>query len=107
MAVRLDGLIMRKSFFPGTTGIFCLFFIPYLITIVFNGVESTLVNRKFDMEMILPVIVASQIGETYELETIKAQTIIARSNFCRKIQEQDSFSKVLNEIRNEVKGKSL
>ena len=81
MAVRLDGLIMRKSFFPGTTGIFCLFFIPYLITIVFNGVESTLVNRKFDMEMILPVIVASQIGETYELETIKAQTIIARSNF--------------------------
>lgn len=107
MAVRLDGLIMRKSFFPGTTGIFCLFFIPYLITIVFNGVESTLVNRKFDMEMILPVIVASQIGETYELETIKAQTIIARSNFCRKIQEQDIFSKVLNEIRNEVKGKSL
>ena len=71
MAVRLDGLIMRKSFFPGTTGIFCLFFIPYLITIVFNGVESTLVNRKFDMEMILPVMWKSDVQSTLELTVRK------------------------------------
>ena len=71
MAVRLDGLIMRKSFFPGTTGIFCLFFIPYLITIVFNGVESTLVNRKFDMEMILPVMWKSDVRSILELTVRK------------------------------------
>lgn len=107
MAVQSGWSCMKKSFFPGTTGIFCLFFIPYLITIIFNGVESTLINRKFDMEMILPVIVAAQIGENYELETIKAQAIIARSNFYRKVQKQKCFSEVLNEIKEEVKGESL
>ena len=54
-------LYMKKSFFPGTTGVFCLFFIPYMITIIFNGVDTTLINRKFDVETILPVIVAGQI----------------------------------------------
>ena len=44
---------MKKSFFPGTTGVFCLFFIPYMITIIFNGVDTTLINRKFDVETIL------------------------------------------------------
>ena len=94
---------MKKSFFPGTTGIFCLFFIPYIITIIFNGVDATLINKKFDMEMILPVLTASQIRESYELETIKAQTIIARSNFCRSMKEQKSLSKVLNQMKDEVK----
>lgn len=94
---------MKKSFFPGTTGIFCLLFIPYIITIIFNGVDATLINKKFDMEMILPVLTASQIRESYELETIKAQMIIARSNFCRSMKEQKSLSKVLNQMRDEVK----
>ena len=94
---------MKKSFFPGTTGIFCLFFIPYIITIIFNGVDAALINKKFDMEKILPVLTASQIRESYELETIKAQTIIARSNFCRSMKEQKSLSKVLNQMKDEVK----
>ena len=71
---------MRKSFFPGTTGIFALFFVPYIVTIIFNGANTTLINKKFNVEMLLPVIVSSQIEDKYELETIKAQTIIARSN---------------------------
>lgn len=98
---------MRKSFFPGTTGIFCLFFIPYLITAVFNGVNATLINKKFDAEIILPVLTASQIGEVYELETIKAQTIIARSNFYRNLKEKKSLTAVLEQIREEVKKETL
>lgn len=98
---------MKKSFFPGTTGIFCLFFIPYIITIIFNGVDAALINKKFDMEKILPVLTASQIRESYELETIKAQTIIARSNFCRSMKEQKSLSKVLNQMKDEVKEESF
>lgn len=100
-------LYMKKSFFPGTTGVFCLFFIPYMITIIFNGVDTTLINRKFDVETILPVIVAGQIGDNYELETIKAQAVIARSNFYRTVKEQKSLNSVLNQIRDEMKNKSL
>ena len=98
---------MKKSFFPGTTGVFCLFFIPYMITIIFNGVDTTLINRKFDVETILPVIVAEQIGDNYELETIKAQAVIARSNLYRTVKEQKSLNSVLNQIRDEIKNKSL
>ncbi len=100
-------LYMKKSFFPGTTGVFCLFFIPYMITIIFNGVDTTLINRKFDVETILPVIVAGQIGDNYELETIKAQAVIARSNLYRTVKEQKSLNSVLNQIRDEIKNKSL
>ena len=54
---------MRKSFFPGTMGIFALFFVPYIVTIIFNGANTTLINKKFNVEMLLPVIVSSQIED--------------------------------------------
>ena len=63
---------MRKSFFPGTTGIFALFFVPYIVTIIFNGANTTLINKKFNVEMLLPVIVSSQIEDKYEIETYKS-----------------------------------
>lgn len=93
---------MKKSLFPGTTGVFCLFFIPYIITIIFNGINTALVSNKFDLEMVMPILVAGQIRENYELETIKAQTIIARSNFCRAIKEQDNLGVALGNIKKEV-----
>lgn len=93
---------MKKSLFPGTTGVFCLFFIPYVITIIFNGMNTALVSNKFDLEMVMPVLVAGQIRENYELETIKAQAIIARSNFCRAIKEQDNLGATLGQIKKEV-----
>lgn len=98
---------MRKSLFPGTTGIFCLFFIPYVITVIFNGAGNTLINKKFDMEMLLPIITSSQIGEKYELEAIKAQTIIARSNFYRILREEKNLRKTLQQIKEEMKENSL
>ena len=98
---------MRKALFPGTTGIFCLFFIPYVITVIFNGAGNTLINKKFDMEMLLPIITSSQIGEKYELETIKAQTIIARSNFYRILREEKNLRKTLQQITEKMKEKSL
>ena len=67
--------------------LFFLCFIPYLMVILMNGADTALLIRKFNMEMILPVITAAQIPNDYELETIKAQTIIARSNLIRQIQE--------------------
>lgn len=98
---------MKMSFFPGTTGIFCLFLIPYVFSIIFNGVDSTLINKKFDTEMILPVVVASQIGENYELETIKAQSIIARSNLYIKMKEQKNLADTLSQIWKDIKSRSF
>ena len=107
MTAQFGWSYMRKSLFPGTTGIFCLFFIPYVITVIFNGAGNTLINKKFDMEMLLPIITSSQIGEKYELETIKAQTIIARSNFYRILREEKNLRKTLQQIKEEMKEKSL
>lgn len=98
---------MRKSFFPGTAGIFALFFVPYIVTIIFNGANTTLINKKFNVEMLLPVIVSSQIEDKYELETIKAQTIIARSNFYRTMKEEKNLAITLCQIKKEMEGKSL
>ena len=93
---------MRKSFFPGTTGIFALFFVPYIVTIIFNGANTTLINKKFNVEMLLPVIVSSQIEDKYEIETIKAQTIIARSNFYRTMKEEKNLAITLYQIKKAV-----
>lgn len=93
---------MKKSFFPGVSGVLVLFLIPYLMVILMNGLDTALLNRTFNVEMLLPVIVASQMGSEYELEAVKAQTIIARSEFYRKLQEKKNLSSVLTQIREET-----
>ena len=93
---------MKKSFFPGVSGVLVLFLIPYLMVILMNGLDTALLNRTFNLEMLLPVIVASEMGSEYELEAVKAQTIIARSEFYRKLQEKKNLSSVLTQIREET-----
>ena len=93
---------MKKSFFPGVSGVVVLFLIPYLMVILMNGLDTALLNRTFNVEMLLPVIVASEMGSEYELEAVKAQTIIARSEFYRKLQEKKNLSSVLTQIREET-----
>ena len=93
---------MKKSFFPGVSGVLVLFLIPYLMVILMNGLDTALLNRTFNVEMLLPVIVASEMGSEYDLEAVKAQTIIARSEFYRKLQEKKNLSSVLTQIREET-----
>ncbi len=93
---------MKKFFFPGVSGVLVLFLIPYLMVILMNGLDTALLNRTFNVEMLLPVIVASEMGSEYELEAVKAQTIIARSEFYRKLQEKKDLSSVLTQIREET-----
>lgn len=93
---------MKKSFFPDVSGVLVLFLIPYLMVILMNGLDTALLNRTFNVEMLLPVIVASEMGSEYELEAVKAQTIIARSEFYRKLQEKKNLSSVLTQIREET-----
>lgn len=80
---------MERRILPGIAGILWMCLIPYLCTTALNGAEIALMKRKFDVEMILPAIVASQISEDYESETIKAQAVISRSDFYRRSNTED------------------
>ena len=85
------------------TKIFLLLTLPYLVTVFVNGPEAVSVNKTTDMENILPIILSEQISPEYQIETIEAQAVIARSNFMRKIQEQKDTGSILREISNNVK----
>jgi len=70
---------------------YCLVFLaivlPYFSAATINGPERVLAERVPDMEEYLPVIVFSQIFPDMKKETIKAQTVIARSNIQRWLGE--------------------
>ena len=85
------------------TKIFLLLTLPYLVTVFVNGPEAVSVNKTTDMENILPIILSEQISPEYQIETIEAQAVIARSNLMRKIQEQKDTGSILREISNNVK----
>lgn len=89
---------MKRRILPGPSGIFVILLIPYLCTILVNGTETALLNRKFDVEMFLPAVVSTQISADYEMETIKAQSVIARSNFCRRMKNSADFREMIEEI---------
>lgn len=83
---------MKKNDHRYFSSIAALLLFPYLITILINGYDMAVLNRKADPENILPVILAFQISSDYEAETIKAQAVIARSNLYRKLEEKDSIN---------------
>ena len=74
------------------SGIVTVVLLPYLITILINGYDMAVLNRKADPETVLPVLLAVQIDPDYEVETLKAQAVIARSNLYRKIGETDGIN---------------
>lgn len=83
--------------------IFLLLTFPYLVTVFVNGPEVVSVNKTTDMENILPIILSEQISPEYQIETIEAQAVIARSNLMRKLQEQADTGSILCEICNNIK----
>lgn len=90
---------MKRKILPGPVGILTLLLVPYLTVTFLNGMKTALLNRRFDGEMALPVIVAAQISREYEPETLKAQTVIVRSNLKRRIENGESFSELLTEAK--------
>ena len=83
--------------------IFLLLTFPYLVTVFVNGPEAVAVNKTTDMENILPIILSEQISPEYQIETIEAQAVIARSNLMRTLQEQADTGSILCEICNNIK----
>lgn len=87
-------------------GFLMLFFVPYIGVMAVNGVEAAIINRTPQPEEYIPLILSLQIPDDYEKEAVKAQAVIARTNFFRKIQEKN-ISDVLGEISGEIKKKKL
>lgn len=83
-------------------GFLMLFFVPYIGVMAVNGVEAAIINRTPQPEEYIPLILSLQIPDDYEKEAVKAQAVIARTNFFRKIQEKN-ISDVLGEISGEIK----
>ena len=65
--------------------LFLFVLLPYLLTVLILGREACPVSREFPTEEYVPAVTASQISWDYSKETIKAQTIAARSCKRRKI----------------------
>lgn len=83
---------------------YCLVFLaivlPYFTAAAFQGTEMVLAERAPDMEEYLPIIVFSQISPDMKKETIKAQTVIARSNIQRWLGEGENLAEILWENEN-------
>lgn len=80
-------LFMKKYALLRYCLVFLAIVLPYFSAATINGPERVLAERVPDMEEYLPVIVFSQISPDMKKETIKAQTVIARSNIQRWLGE--------------------
>lgn len=90
---------MKEKILFYLTGVCLLLLLPYGLTIAMNGMDTALLSRSPDMEACLPVMLSVQISDEYELETIKSQAVIARTNFYRRLIQKESLSEILGEIR--------
>ena len=102
---------MKKISYMYFSNMIMLMLLPYLITILVNGYDMAALNRKMDLETVLPVFLALQIDSEYETETLKAQAVIARSNLYRKLEENkretDAGNKNIIEISRELREEGL
>ena len=90
---------MRKKSFSYMTVCFFLILVPYIITVGINGSETALVNRVFDVEACIPAMMSQQIDSRYEGETLKAQAIIARTNFYRLLLQEKKLLEILHNTK--------
>lgn len=88
---------MKKGRHMYFSNMIVLMLLPYFITMLINGYDMVVLNRKADPETVLPVLLAFQIDSDYEMEALKAQAVIARSNLYRKLEESDDDSKSKSE----------
>ena len=93
---------MKEKIFSYLTGIMTLLLLPYLFTILINGADTALLTRTADLEICIPTMVSLQISKDHELETIKSQTVIARTNLYRRLDEKESLQDILSEVKKEV-----
>ena len=92
----------RKSVF-NLSKILVFALLPYLSVSVINGSDRILLNYRPDSEVYLTAVLSCQISPDYELQTVEAQAVIARSNLFRKFAEEENRLDVLREMGKSIK----
>lgn len=92
----------RKSVF-NLSKILVFALLPYLSVSVINGSERILLNYRPDSEVYLTAVLSCQISPDYELQTVEAQAVIARSNLFMKFAEEENWLDVLREMGKSIK----
>lgn len=92
----------RKSVF-NLSKILVFALLPYLSVSVINGSERILLNYRPDSEVYLTAVLSCQISPDYELQTVEAQAVIARSNLFQKFAEEENRLDVLREMGKSIK----
>lgn len=95
-------IMKRKSVF-NLSKILVFALLPYLSVSVINGSERILLNYRPDPEVYLTAVLSCQISPDYELQTVEAQAVIARSNLFRKFAEEENWLDVLREMGKSIK----
>ena len=88
---------MKKYVYFRYFVVFLVIVLPYFMGAMFNGADMVMAERRPEVEMFLPIIVSSQIGSDMKKETIKVQTVIARSNIRRILGEGKILPQILQE----------
>lgn len=92
----------RKSVF-NLSKILLILLLPYLSVSVINGSEKILLNYRPDPEAYLTAVLSCQISPNYEIQTVEAQAVIARSNLFRKFADEENRMDVLREMGKGIK----
>ena len=95
-------IMKRKSVF-NLSKILVFALLPYLSVSVINGSERILLNYRPDSQVYLTPVLSCQISPDYELQTVEAQAVIARSNLFRKFAEEENRLDVLREMGKSIK----
>ena len=96
---------MKKKRHMRFVNIMTVLLFPYLTTIFVNGYDTAVLKRKPEPEKLLPVLLETQISSDHEMETLKAQAVIARSNLYRKLGENKKENTYTNKNeRNNIPG---
>lgn len=93
---------MKEKIFSYLAAILTFLLIPYLFTMMINGTKTALLTHSVDIEVCIPLMVSQQISDQYELETIKSQTVIARTNLYRKLKEGETFFYVISILKKKM-----
>lgn len=76
------------SFF--LSGVLLTVLLPFLVTVLMAGSGVCTLQRNTPLQDYLPLLLFTQLPENAGDELIKAQAVIARTNFCAQ-QEEDGF----------------
>lgn len=87
-----------SKYVRAVTNILPAILLAYLLTILINGFPTALLLTTPDAEALVPMLTCSQIGPDYEPELIKAQSVIARSNLYRRLENGADVRAILGEL---------